>query len=375
MRTFDLAATFLHEDFEGYRDLTELLETWSEVDTSGIATLSLEFDPYSVGGQRQHPRFTIDNTSGSVATVRLQSVDIFGHAYWLPGKSVSGECEIVARYRCSAGLVGATATAFARNSIISGSASSVVTADDQWHEIRGDYSVFTQSIFASGLRFELSGIPAGASGTVDFDEFRIYRREQIDYAINSACPVAPLRADWAEGYRETITFPTHVTRSRNGTEHRSLLRIVPRWRVEYMTIAADPVEAARIDAWLWEHLDQRVAVPRWQDALHFESIEQSNTWIWLAGGSTTDRWFWPEQRVMLWRAPDDYEAVQIWQVGADYVRLDVNVNQVQGTWDTSTLVVPLVPGRLIETVELRRPNGRTSAVPLAFELDMVAATF
>jgi len=372
MRTFNLAAVLVHEDFEGYRDLAELLEAWSDVDASGIATLSLEFDPYSVGGQRQHPRFTINNTSGSAALVKLQTAATTGFNLWIVGQStVEATCELSARYRCSAGLAGATAVAFMQNSIIPAIVSAVVIADGQWHEIRGFVSTFTESIFASGLRLDLQDIPAGASGTIDFDDLRLTRLDQIENAIDNNCPVAPARADWGDGFRESITFPTHVTTAKDGSEHRASLRVVPRMRLEYQTVLGDPIEAAQFDAWLWANHGKRVAVPRWQDALRFESIEQSNTWIWLSGGTTTDRWFMPEQRVMLWRAPDDYEAVQVWQVGTNYVRLDINVNAVQGTWDTNTLVVPLLPGRLETRVDLRRANGRTGAVPLAFELDMV----
>lgn len=371
MRTFDLRAVLLHESFEGYRDLAELLEMWSEVDTAGVATLSLAFDPYAVGGQRKHPRFTINNTSGSAGTVLLQSVDPAGQNYWLAGAAVSQNYSIVGRYRCSSGLAGATATVFAQGSIASGSASAVVIADGKWHEITGSYLTFTESIFASGLRFALSGIPNGATGTIDFDDFVLRRVDQVQTVVDNTCPVASMRCDWDQGYRETISFPTHVTQAKDGNEHRALLRVLPQMRAEFTTVAGNPVEAAWIDHWLWKHHADRVAVPRWQDALRFDRIEQSNTWIWLAGGSTADRWFAPEQRVMLWRAPDDYEAVQVWQVGVDYVRLDIGINAVQGTWDHSTLVVPLTPGRLSPTVALNRPNGRTGIVPLTFELETV----
>jgi hypothetical protein len=373
VRTFDLAATLLHEDFEGYRDLDELLESWSEVDSAGIGTLSLEFDPYSAAGQRQHPRFTIDNTSGSPQTVRLQSVLVAYHGYWIPGNvSASATSIISARYRCSAGLAGATVTAFVKNSIITGTASVVVTADGEWHEISATYQVFEDSVFAAGLRLELSDIPPGASGTIDFDDLRVRRQEQIEHGIHNSCPVASLRADWEDGYRETIEWPTHVVTANDGTEQRSLLRVMPRWRVEYTAKAADPVQAAAIDAWLWRYQDEIVAVPRWQDALSFASLDGTATVIGLTGGTTTDRWFWPEQRVMLWRAWDDYEAVQVWQVEATLLRLDVNVNQVQGTWDASTLVVPLIPGRLADRIDVRRPNGRTGVVPLTFDLELVS---
>lgn len=375
MRTFDVALTLLHEDFEGYRDATELLETWQLIDAAGIATLSLEFDPYSVGGQRQHPRLTINNTSGSTASVRLATVDTRGFGYWIHGNASAGASStLLGRYRCSSGLAGSTVVVFAQNSIISSNATATVTADGEWHELTAAYSVFEDSVFAQGHRFELNAIPAGASGTIDFDDIRITRQEPIEHGINNTVPVASMRMDWADGYRETIIWPTHLTVARDGTEHRSLLRVVPQMRVEYTTVAGDPVMAAQIDAWLWANAGQQVAVPRWQDALRFDRIEQSNTWIWLTGGTTTDRWFWPEQRIMLWRGFDDYEAVQIWQVGSNWVRLDVNVNQVQGTWDSSTLVVPLIPGRISPTVALRRPSGRTGVIPLAFDLDLVMRT-
>ena len=110
-------------------------------------------------------------------------------------------------------------------------------------------------------------------------------------------------------------------------------------------------------------------MPRWHDALPLGSVEQSNTLITLLG-DTTDRLFTPYQRVMLWDAPGSFEAVQVWQVEADRVRLDVTVNTVQGSWTPGrTLVVPLWPGRLAQELALERPSKRGGRVRLAFDLE------
>jgi hypothetical protein len=83
VRTFALGAVLIEETFEGYRDLAELLEYWSEVDAAGIATLSLENDGYAAGGQRRHVVMTVNNTSGALGTVKL-STQGRGVGTWTP---------------------------------------------------------------------------------------------------------------------------------------------------------------------------------------------------------------------------------------------------------------------------------------------------
>jgi hypothetical protein len=375
MRTFALGAVMLEETFEGYRDLAELLEYWTEVDPASIAVLSLEDDGYAAGGQRRHLVMTVNNTSGALGTVKLSSQGR-GVGTWAPNTVLTQvAADLSVRYKAEPALAGCAlgvraSTNFFGTSIFADPA----ICDGEWHTATGTWLMQDDSVGADGFHFIATNIPIGAEGAIAFDDYRIIRRDNVWRVIDNTCPVAFMRADWENGIRERFTYPTQLHTARDGSEWRESLRMIPQWRLDYVTKAGDAAESARVDAWLWLNQGKRVAVPRWIDALPLASIQSSGHEIFMSG-DITDRWFQRRQRALIWESPTKWEAVPIDTLNGGVpsrITLDPTEAAVVGTYRIGpTLVVPLMPGRLAPDLPLGRPSSHYAEIPLAFTLEMV----
>ena len=109
-------------------------------------------------------------------------------------------------------------------------------------------------------------------------------------------------------------------------------------------------------------------MPRWVDALTFAGIGSPTTILQLTGGTTTDRMFEPQQRVMLWDIASRFETAVLTLVDTGFVQATAAPAMV---WTSgATRVVPLLPARLDATLALRRPNPSLGIIPLAFDVEV-----
>jgi hypothetical protein len=375
VRTFDVNGIILEENFRGYRDWADATAYYTEVDPAGIAVPSLDYESYATSGERQHLALTINNVSGSTQDVRVEFAGT-GLGLWVHNTTIAqNEVEVSFRYKADPALDGCSANFHIANSPFGGFAEAVpAICDGEWHTVPGTwYMQVDASLFAGGY-VEVADIPVGADGVFRFAALQLVRRSNVMRVIDSTCPIAWMRPDWGDGIRERISYPTHVHEAHDGTEHRQQLRLIPRWRIEYPTIAEDATEAGRLDAWLWTNLGKRVAVPRWMDALPFTGTASSGHELFMAG-EMAHRWFQPRQRALIWESPTKYEAVIIDTLlngATSRITTDPTEDAVDGTYRVGpTLVVPLVPARLASALPVRRPNNASGHLVLVFDLDMV----
>jgi hypothetical protein len=281
------------------------------------------------------------------------------------------------RYRAEASLDGVTVGYLSGQSAFPSSASALATCNDQWQQFTDDGNLTNgESFFAEGERLTVS-VPNGLTGILRFDDYVIQRTSQLARVIDASCPVAFMRCDAADGIDEEYAFLTDIYTADDGNEQRVSLRVFPRVSLRYTTEQLDARETARIDAWLWKHHGVRVAVPRWMDAIQLGVDLSPGAFQIFLADAMTERWFAPYQRIMLiespqaWGRASRWEAVQIEQTfSSTLIQLDVNVNTIQQAWTAGrTLVVPLVPGRLANDLDIARDTKRSGKIPLAFTLD------
>lgn len=370
MRTFDLGWIAYEETFEGYRSTTDLLETWSLSDPGSVATLTLCDDPYSALGQRRHVALTLDNDTGSTQTVTLIN-GFRGMGIYVPAEANPNPGFLFGfRYRADPELDGITVGYSVNQSAFAATGSVAATCDDAWHTFTGTGNQFVESVFATGEQLIVT-VPDGVAGVVRFDDFICQRTSQLARVIDSSCPVAFMRCDWADGVEEELAYLTDIYTADDGTEQRQSLRAFPRVSLRYTTIQLDNREATRTDAWLYANHGLRVAVPRWQDAIALGVDLDPGALTIFPAEAMTERWFVPYQRVLLYESPARWESVVIEQTpNALTILLDVNVNSVQQAWTAgSTLIVPLVPGRLVSELDIVRDTKRSGRISLNFTLD------
>lgn len=374
MRTFDLNGIILEENFEGFRDWTEAATFFGLTDAGGIVTPSIDFEGYMTTGQRKHLALALNNTTGAAQDVRV-SFGGNGFKVWVHNTVL----DIVGvtmgfRYKADAGLSGCTAKFSFANSPFAGNLAVAAVCDGEWHNVTGPWSMQVDANLFTGGYVEVSDIPAGADGVFRFDDIRLTRNGNIRRVIDNACPIAWMRPNWRDGIRERYRFPTHVHAGDDGSERREQLRLIPAWRLQYAVTSEDELEAARIDAWLWRYLGQRVAVPRWMDAIPYSSVASSGHELFMRG-EIAQRWFQARQRALIWESPTKYESIIIDTItngATSRITTDPLESAVVGSYRVGpTLVVPLVPARLSSDLPLGRPNNALTDVPLVFEGDVV----
>jgi hypothetical protein len=371
MRTFDMGAVILDENFEGYRDWAEAADYYTETDSAGIATPSIAFDSYAQTGQRKHLALAINNTTGSAQDVRI-SFPGRGLGLWVHNTSITQVgVTMQFRYKADPALAGCSAKFHIANSAFAGTIEvAAPICDGEWHTETGTWLMQVDSSIFTGGYVEVTGIPAGAEGTFRVDDIRLTRVGNIRREIDSSAPIVVLRCDWGNGFRETYGWKTAMHRAHDGSEWREQLRLVPTCRLQYSVVAGDAATAGFVDQWLYRYHGAVVAVPRWADAVPLSGIESSGHEVFTSENFTS-RWFQPRQRFLLWRSETEYEAELIDTINDGRITLDPNEGAVDGDFPDGTLIVPLVPARLAPELPIRRPNGATSVVDLTFDVQMV----
>lgn len=371
MRTFDHGAVLLDENFEGYRDWTEMSGYYTETDAGAICTPSVGYESYATTGQRKHLLLTINNTSGSTRSARIAGSGN-GLGLWTHNTVVTTIAVTVSfRYKASSGLAGTTATLHVANNPFGITVSATpITADGEWHTVEDEWSMQTDANLFTGFYVEVSGVTNGMTGTIRFDDLRCVRKGPVQRVIDSTCPLVPFRCDWGDGFRETYGWRTAVQRFRDGSEYRESLRLIPSCRLEYTVVCDTPARAGALEQFLYRYHGAVVAVPRWSDGVPFASTASSGHELFTSS-TFTSRWFQPRQRFVVWENETTSEVDIIDTINTTRITIDPAEGAIDGTFTTNALIVPLVPARLAPTVEIERPNALMGVYPLAFDVQMV----
>ena len=361
MRSFDLGATVMDERFEGYASTDELAESW----TASGGTLALCDDPVSSQGEGRHVAVTF---SGAESSWSLQTVHHSQLGVDLRDGTTQVAFNFLIRYRADAALDGTTVGLTYAHSAFGTTATTAAICDDQWHTLSVAGTDFQESSLGAGAVFTLADVPG--AGVFRFGRFWVQRTSPLAAIADTTGAVIASRCDWADGIDETYQYRTEIITGDDGTEWREALRVTPTVRVTFTTLEVDGDRSARTDAVLYKNHGLLLQVPRWQHALVFDGLTESNTVVHVQG-NTTDGLFEPGLNVMLYDLPASYETFTVNQIGTGTLRS--LVEGVDGSWTVGkTLVVPLTPGYLVPELTMERPTKRGGGIRLTFDLVGVA---
>lgn len=167
--------------------------------------------------------------------------------------------------------------------------------------------------------------------------------------------------NWAEPVRETLGWLTDVLTSQAGIEQRIGLRDAPRRGLEYALTTMDRHASSHLEMILMGWQSRLFAVPVWTDG---QTLAAS-----LAAGSlsipcaTASYEFVANGLALLWRAHDDYEAVEIASVGGSSLTLKA---ATVATWPAGTRVYPIRLGRLPQRQGFTRETAHHLSGKVAF---------
>lgn len=167
--------------------------------------------------------------------------------------------------------------------------------------------------------------------------------------------------NWAEPVRERLGWLTDVLTSQAGTEQRIGLRDAPRRGLEYALATMGRHQSNRLETMLLGWQSRLWAVPVWTDGQTLAAP--------LAAGSlsipcaTADYEFAANGLALLWRAHDDYEALEVDSVGGASLTLKA---ATLATWPAGTRVYPIRLGRLPDRQRFTRATGHHLSGTVAF---------
>lgn len=200
--------------------------------------------------------------------------------------------------------------------------------------------------FESGKKYVAAGYVASGYAVVTGNNY------VLNYTMyGKPARVFPFPPNWASPVNESIEWKTEVLRSRDGTEQRRQLRVIPRRGFEYsMFVCAELAGMLEALLWGWQH--RHFALPVW--------TERGNLGVDTPTGETEllldtaalgfDRY------AIIYLNHKNFEVVEIDEAQSDRLVL---VDPTTSDWAAGTRVYPLVLGHLGTSVQTSR---LTSAV-------------
>lgn len=173
-------------------------------------------------------------------------------------------------------------------------------------------------------------------------------------------PIFTIAPDWSRPVTDTYEHACAVITSYAGNEQRSTLRADPVRTITYQVDTVAEQETQLLHSFLLGNQSKVVALPIW---FH---VKQLNAAV-LAGNKiiTADTgYFSLNGFVLLHRSYTDYEAVQVLEIGAGFIR----TTSTYQDWPAGTNILPLALAR-IEATTTRTTSAELSAGGLTFTLE------
>lgn len=177
----------------------------------------------------------------------------------------------------------------------------------------------------------------------------------------------PLSADWAQGMREGLEWLTSVQRSIDGSRDAEPLRELPRrdFSIDYI---ADRKERRIIENAMFSWTGRIWTLPIYPDVERLAAaLPATSTTIPMPGG-TAGLDFAEGGQVVLWRAVDEYELVEIAEGGIQANQLLLARPTLQD-WPIGTRIYPTRQARLQSAPQLSRKNDQMITFSATFDVD------
>jgi hypothetical protein len=175
--------------------------------------------------------------------------------------------------------------------------------------------------------------------------------------------------DWQNDFIEDTEFLTTIMRSYGDNEQRYALRKYPRTAVSYLVRATSQREANTLKALLWGWQTRLFGVPFWPDAQRL-SVQLNSGGSVITVPSTANTKFAVGGICMIWRDWNTSAALSIQGVSATTITLSAPVTS---TWlaDGKTFVVPVLSGRMKDSVDETDTSGTLNELQVDFECEVV----
>jgi hypothetical protein len=175
--------------------------------------------------------------------------------------------------------------------------------------------------------------------------------------------------DWETGLTEEVIFSTDVMTAYDSSEQRMMLRTIPNRTVSFNAMALDDLESSLLMALLWTWQARSYGVMMWMNAspllagvaINGQDILVDTTQMHVVVGDT----------IILWSGPFTWFASAIESLTAGSIRMAAASDQ--DFTPSTTIVAPIILGRVADSVPVIRPSNASAAVSIKFDLDVVAA--
>lgn len=173
--------------------------------------------------------------------------------------------------------------------------------------------------------------------------------------------------DWDKGIDDLVAYATDVMRSYDTTEQRMMLRAHPNRSLSYVASALDDRESGLLNALLWSWQARSYGVLLWMDGRPLLADV-------VAGGDTvlvdtTQMTLVPGDTVIVISDAFNWFASPVEALDAGSITLETALDRdfVKG----KTAVIPVILGRVADSLPVQRPTNASSILPIKFDLEVV----
>jgi hypothetical protein len=185
------------------------------------------------------------------------------------------------------------------------------------------------------------------------------------HVVGVRLTVFALSPQWGAGVEELTSWITSVMQSRNGTEQRIGLRAAPDRELGFTALAATAQEAGLVSTRLHSGGMLLFTLPYWPDRIAPSSDVAIGTTVIPV--NTTMRDFEVDGLAILWRDSATWEVGRITAVSSSSITLSSATTKA---WPAAaSLVIPLLPARLVEIPELGHDGIGIFEVPVRFRTE------
>lgn len=173
--------------------------------------------------------------------------------------------------------------------------------------------------------------------------------------------VFPFAPNWAAPVTEAIEWKTQILRSRDGSEQRRQLRVIPRRSFDYQ-IMVHGDHAGYFEALLWGWQHRHFALPVWTERGNLSV--NANTGVTTLMLDTSGLGFDPSGYAIIYAGPKNYEVVELNGVLADRITLTTATSY---DWAEGTRVYPLILGHMQTSVQTTRYTSSALEAAISFQ--------
>lgn len=173
--------------------------------------------------------------------------------------------------------------------------------------------------------------------------------------------------DWDAGIDDVVAYATDVMVAYDDTEQRMMLRLIPNRSLSYKASGLDSRESGLLASLLWSWQSRSYGVLLWMDAAPLQADVASGSVDLVV--DTTSMTIQPGDTVIVISDAFNWFASPVLELTPGSIKLETQLDR--DFFVNKTQIVPVILGRVADSVGMDRPTNASTVIPIKFDLQVV----